>query len=401
MSRDPVTLLEPALPIETVPPDSPLLADAAAGWASAYVHIPFCARVCPYCDFAVVAGGEGQVERYLGAVMVEISREPEWRALDAVNFGGGTPSRIEPGDLGRVLEALADRFSLDPAAEISLEANPEDWTLARARGLRTAGFNRVSFGAQSFQPGVLSALGRRHRPEQVAQAVEGARAAGFPSVNLDLIYGTPGEDLFAWEATLETALSLKPDHLSCYALTVERGTVLQRQIASGAPAPDPDLQADQYQLAERLLAGAGLVRYEVSNWSRPLHPCRYNLAVWAQGEYLGLGMAAHRHRDGIRSHNLSRLDSYLEAIEAGRSPRRGIEQISGWSAEVERVLLGLRRRAGVVPGKAGETLLTSAEGRRLASAGVLGVQGERLVVLRPLLTDAVLRALLALPAIDC
>jgi oxygen-independent coproporphyrinogen-3 oxidase len=393
-------LLDPPS-LEAIPPDSPQLADFAKGWASAYVHIPFCARVCPYCDFAVVAGGEGQIERYLQALRAEISHEPEWRALDAVYFGGGTPSRIEPGELGRLLETLAGRFGLEDGAEISLEANPEDWSPARARGLAGAGFNRVSFGAQSFQPEVLSALGRRHQPQQIAAAVEAARAAGFVSVNLDLIYGTPGEGLSTWRATLETALSLEPDHISCYALTVERGTPLQRQIAGGAPAPDPDLQADQYQMADQLLGESGLVGYEVSNWSRPRHHCRYNLAVWAQGEYLGLGMAAHGHRGGIRSHNLSRLGAYLEAIEAGRSPRRGIEQVSGWGSEVERVMLGLRRRAGVRLGQAGAALWASEEGGRLAAAGVLGVVEGRLLVLRPLLTDAVLRALLALPAADC
>jgi oxygen-independent coproporphyrinogen-3 oxidase len=242
----------------------------------------------------------------------------------------------------------------------------------------------------------LKSLGRAHRPEAVPSAVAAARQAGFESVNLDLIYGTPGEVLSDWERTLMKAVQTGPDHVSCYSLTVERGTELYRQVAAGSPGPDPDLQADEYELAEELLASHGLVAYEVSNWARPGHHCRYNLAVWGQAEYLSFGMGAHRFRDGVRSHSLSRLDLYLETIEKGESPRRGIEPVQGWAAEQERLFLGLRRRAGVEPGEAGTRLLESMEGKELLSAGALGIRGDRLVVLRPLLTDAVIRAVLAL-----
>jgi oxygen-independent coproporphyrinogen-3 oxidase len=377
-------------------PDSPELADEAASWPAVYVHLPFCARVCPYCDFAVVAGRDRLIERYVAAVLAEIAAEPQWRSLRSVYFGGGTPSRVAPALLAAIVAALGDRFGFQPEAEISLEANPEDWTPVLAGRLIASGFNRVSFGAQSFHPGVLKSLGRAHRPEAIPAALAVARRAGFESVNLDLIYGTPGEGLSEWEGTLMKAMATEPDHVSCYSLTVERGTELYRQVAAGSPGPDPDLQADEYELAEAILARHGLVAYEVSNWARPGHHCRYNLAVWGQAEYLSFGMGAHRFRDGVRSHNLSRLDLYLEAIERGEPPRRGVEPVEGWVAEQERLFLGLRRRAGVKSGEAGRRLLESVEGKELVAAGVLGISGDRLVVLRPLLTDAVIRVVLAL-----
>ncbi|HUO47101.1 MAG TPA: coproporphyrinogen-III oxidase family protein, partial [Acidimicrobiia bacterium] len=292
-------------------------------------------------------------------------------------------------------------LGLASGAEVSLEANPEDWTPQRAHELIRAGFNRVSLGAQSFHPSVLVALGRCHHRDAIAWAVTVARQAGFSSINLDLIYGTPGESLADWESTLTAALEAAPDHLSCYALTVEKGTPLHRQVMAGSPAPDPDLQADQYELAQGMISAAGLVQYEISNWAHRGHACRYNLAVWAQSEYLAFGMGAHRFRGGIRSHNLSRLDPYLVAIEGGRSPSRGVEQVEGWGAEVERVFLGLRRRAGVVAGLAGDALIKSEDGRRLMEAGVLTRSEDRLVIGQPLLTDTVLRVLLALSATDC
>ncbi|HKY48254.1 MAG TPA: radical SAM family heme chaperone HemW, partial [Acidimicrobiia bacterium] len=275
-------------------PDSVLLAEQARGWAAAYIHLPFCARVCPYCDFAVVAGRDDLIERYVQAVETEIRRERDWRPLASIYVGGGTPSRVDPALVARLVRALDDRFGIEVGAEISLEANPEDWTPEVAARWAQAGFERVSFGSQSFDQHVLDRLGRRHRPDQIAEAVTAARAAGFRSVNLDLIFGTPGETPVSWNETLDRAVALDPDHVSCYALTVEPGTELGRAVAGGAPAPDPDLQADFYEAACDRLVAAGLVRYEVSNWARPGHAVRYNLAVWAQAEYLAFGMGAHR-----------------------------------------------------------------------------------------------------------
>jgi oxygen-independent coproporphyrinogen III oxidase len=377
-------------------PDSPLLADRAQSWSAAYVHIPFCSRLCPYCDFAVVTGRDGEIERYLRAVETEIENEPPWRQLDAIYFGGGTPSRIDPQRLVGVLRRLEQRFGLSSEAEISLEANPEDWTTGKALALREGGFNRVSFGAQSFDQRTLLALGRRHRPHQIAEAAASAREAGFASVNLDLIYGSPSEGVSDWTKSVDHALDVGVDHLSCYALTVEPGTDLFRQIAAGGTAPDPDLQADQWEVANAQATAAGMVRYEVSNWARPGHTVRYNLAVWAQADYLGFGLSAHRFRDGIRSHNFRHLDTYLESIEGSESPIAGYEPVVGWDREVERLFLGLRRAAGAVSGSAGAALLSSAQGKRLAEAGVIRSDGTRLMVGRPLLTDAASRAVLAL-----
>ena len=378
------------------PPDSPTLADAAGEWTAAYVHVPFCARVCPYCDFAVVAGREDQTGRYVTGLRKEIGLEAEWKPLNAVYVGGGTPSRLSDRQLAPVLEDLRGRFGLSGTAEISLEANPEDWTVALAEGLLAAGFNRVSFGVQSFDPVVLRSLGRVHSPEQAETAVEVARRTGFRSINIDLIYGTPGETVGSWQATLNRALGLEPEHLSLYALTVERGTELSRAVAAGAAGPDPDLQADAYELAVEMCREAGLVRYEVSNWARADHACVYNLITWAQGEYLAFGTGAHGHRDGSRRRNVRRLDAYLDRIESGRRPEQGAETLDQWSREQERLLLGLRRRAGVMLGAGGSALLDSSRGRRLKEAGVIDLADGRLVVLRPLVGDEVSRAVLAL-----
>lgn len=389
---------EPAV----VRPDDPGPADAAASRRGAYVHIPFCRRVCPYCDFAVVAGREDLIGRYAAALVAEVyAAVPFSGPLDAVFIGGGTPSRLACAHLDRVLRALRDRFGLAAGAEVTLEANPEDWSAPLAEGLVAVGFNRVSLGAQSFDPGVLAALGRQHHPAQVEYAVGAARAAGFVSVNLDLIFGSPGESAASWRSTVERALAAGADHLSVYALTVEHGTALSRAVAAGAPAPDPDHQAALWEEADRLAVAAGFVRYETSNFARPGHACLYNLITWAQGEYEGFGAAAHRHRDGARSWNLRRVERYLERVEAGLSPASGEEKLGAWERERERLVLGLRRVAGAAAGEAGGRLLESAVGRRLLGAGVLAAAAGRLRVDRPLLGDEVSRAVLALDPGDC
>ncbi|MXX01051.1 MAG: radical SAM family heme chaperone HemW [Acidimicrobiia bacterium] len=382
---------------EILPPDDPRLADQAGGWRSAYLHVPFCEEVCPYCDFAVVAGRDQLASRYGKALVAEIRSAPDWGPLDAVNFGGGTPSRMAPELLERILQELSSRFGIRRGAEVSLEANPEDWTLQKAESLVTAGFNRVSLGAQSFDTEVLSYLGRRHTPARIGRAVTVARKAGFVSVNLDLIMGSPPESPSSWTGTLRKAMETDPDHLSTYSLTVEPGTVLWKRVRAGACPPDPDRQAERWEEADRESARAGLVRYEISNAARLGHPCRYNLSVWGQGEYLGFGNGAHSFRDGRRWENLRGLDRYLDAVESGRSPNHRFELIEGWSAETERVLLGIRRTAGVRIGRAGEALWKSARGRELRRAGVIGLHEGRLVVERPLLTDEVSRAILSMP----
>lgn len=377
-------------------PDDSTLADRAAAWAGAYVHIPFCARVCPYCDFNVVADQDDLIPRYVDAVVAQIRRAGPWRPLTAVAFGGGTPTRLSPTLLGRIVDALSERFGFEDEVEMSLEANPEDWSREMAEGLHEVGFTRVSFGAQSFDPAVLEFLGRGHTPDQIGEAVLAARKAGFGSVNLDLIFGSPNEDLASWRESLRQALRLEPDHLSLYSLTIEPGTAFRRAVLAGAPEPDPDVQATEYEIGEQMVTAAGLIRYEVSNYARPGHACRYNLLTWAQGEYEGFGAGAHGYRHGTRTRLVRRTDRYLERVEAAGDAVQGRETLDGPGRERERLYLGLRRVAGVQAGHVGKRLVESWDGRRLVDAGVLMFDGVRLRLLQPLLTDEVSRTVLAL-----
>ena len=380
-------------------PDSVALAERAAFWKSAYVHIPFCHRVCPYCDFAVVAGRSELADRYVAAVVTEIGRDEPHGPLDAVFVGGGTPSRMDAALLAKILEALDRTHGIAVDAEITTEANPEDWVASYSDQVAAVGFTRVSLGAQSFDPRVLAALGRVHTADQAVRAIRNARSSRFASVNIDLILGTPGESMQSWAESVATALDEGVDHLSTYGLTVERGTELSREVAAGAPAPDEDDQALKWELADEATSQAGLVRYEVSNAARPGHPCRYNLSTWAQGDYAGYGMGSHGHRAGTRFRNYRRLEAYLEAIEDGRAPIQGQETLTKHDREIERLMLGLRRTAGVEPGVGGAHLLASGEGRRLVEAGVIALRHGRLVVDRPLLTDAAVRAVMGLEGI--
>ena len=375
---------------------TPEKADGYFDVAAAYVHVPFCSAVCPYCDFAVVAGRDEIADRYVTAVTTEIEMSEPWRPLGAVYFGGGTPSHVEPALLTSILHALEERHGFETDVEVSLEANPEDFTLAHAAELIDSGFNRVSFGAQSFDEVVLLSLGRRHTPDDIAESVANASSAGFERISVDLIYGTPGETTDSWTETVNRAVALGPGHVSCYALTVERGTDLGRAVDAGAPAPDPDHQADRYEIAEAILSNAGLARYEVSNWAREGEECRYNMVVWAQGEYEGYGNGAHGFRDGQRFRNLRRVDTFIDSVETGSLPRAGSEPVSGWEGELDRLFVGLRRAVGVRGGSGGEALLSSRQGLELVDAGVITSLGDRLVVRRPLLTDAVHRSVLSL-----
>lgn len=375
---------------------TPEEADSFVDLASAYVHIPFCSAVCPYCDFAVVAGRDELTERYVGCLVEEIDRSEPWRPLGAVYFGGGTPSHLSPPLLGRILDALDRRHGIAGDAELTLEANPEDFDQDRAAALVALGYNRVSFGAQSFDDRVLLALGRRHGARHIEDAIRAAREAGFENLSLDLIYGTPVESASSWSGSVTRALALRPDHVSAYALTVEPGTPLARDVRSGAPSPDPDAQADRYEEAAARLAGAGLARYEVSNWSVPGHECRYNLTVWAQGEYEAYGNGAHGYRNSRRYRNFRRLDSYLEAVEEGRSAVAGEEPVEGWDAEIDRIFVGLRRTTGVSWGPGVDAFASSERGRRLIEAGVVELDGMRMTVAQPLMTDEVHRAVLGL-----
>ena len=293
--------------------DDAAFVDACAHMRAAYIHIPFCARVCPYCDFAVVEGRDDAIGAYVGALLAEVdgavdgpsrrsagssAKAEGFGPLDAVFIGGGTPSYIDPRHLAVILERLDARFGFVDDPEVTIEANPEDWSEERAERVRAAGVGRISFGAQSLQASTLDYLGRRHSPDDVVAAVGRSRSAGFESVSLDVIFGAPDEPPDAWADTVDGVIALDPDHVSAYALTVELGTPLSRAVRSGAPAPDPDISADAYEHVANRLEQAGYAHYEVSNWARPGHGCRYNLIAWAQGEYLGFGVGAHSHVGG-------------------------------------------------------------------------------------------------------
>ena len=380
------------------------LVDSAKLWKSAYVHIPFCAQRCPYCDFAIVDesvdSGADHVT-YVDAVVAEIGMEGPFGTLDAVNFGGGTPTRVDPEQLARIVLALENRYGFSQMCEISLEANPEDWSPVVAHGLVAAGFTRVSLGAQSFDETILGVLGRNHSPGVVAGAVTSAREAGFTSVSVDLIYGHPWESDSSWRESASVALALPVDHISTYALTVEPGTAMSRDVLGGAQAPDDDIQADRYAYFCDASSATGFDRYEVSNHARPGHACRYNLSTWAHGEYLGFGMGAHDHRWGVRSRNHRRLDRYYADISAGVRPRLGSEVLSVDEQKRDEFMLGLRLAAGVQMSPFAERYLNSGEGERFLAAGIIQVEAGRLVVMNPMLTDAVAREALSVSADDC
>lgn len=323
---------------------------------SAYVHVPFCATRCGYCDFNTYTAAElgsapgASREEYLDAVAAEVAlarAELGERPLRTVFFGGGTPTLLEPHELGRLLGHLRDAFGLAPDAEVTTEANPDSVTPASLAVLAEAGFNRISFGMQSSAPHVLRMLERTHTPGRALDAVRWARAAGFSSVSLDLIYGTPTETLDDWRASLEAALSAEPDHLSAYSLIVEDGTRFAARVRRGeVPLPDEDDLADKYELADTLLRQAGLEWYEVSNWARPGHACRHNLAYWVGDDWWGFGPGAHSHVDGVRFFNAKHPRTYSAAVAAG-SPAAGREQLTAEERREERVLLELRLRQGM------------------------------------------------------
>ena len=319
--------------------------------AGIYVHVPFCLTRCGYCDFNAYAGIDALKPRYLRALLGEIAlAAPAWADVEvgSVFLGGGTPTTMAPGDLGAVLTALRDSFDVASGAEITTEANPDTVDEASLAALHAAGYTRLSMGAQSFDPAVLQALERVHAPESVRRACAGVRAAGYSNVNLDLIYGAHAETFESWERTLEETISLAPEHVSAYALTIEPATALGRSVARGeVPAPDPDLQADMFLIACSMLGDAGYGHYEVSNWAKPGYECQHNLGYWRRQPYLGLGAGAHSYRNDRRWWNVRPPEEYLATVEHGELPVGGSETLDVSDAYLEEVFLRLRILEGV------------------------------------------------------
>lgn len=322
-----------------------------------YVHIPFCAVRCGYCDFNTytpsetgAAAGPAFVEAALREV--DLAAEvlgPGRPPASTVHVGGGTPTVLDPADLARILDAIRERIGLAPDAEVTLEANPESVDPARLDRLRAAGFDRISIGIQSTSPHVLAALDRAHTPGRGTAAVGEARAAGFDVIGLDLIFGAPGESDEDWRRSLDDALATAPDRVSLYGLTVEPGTALAARVRRGTvPAPDPDVGARRYETAEAALTGAGLEWYEVANWAaRPEAISRHNHSYWLGDDWWGIGPGAHSHVAGLRWWNVLRPASYARRLADGVSPGAGREMLDAETRRVERIMLELRLREGV------------------------------------------------------
>ena len=342
---------------EPAPADGALPASSYDGLGErpfgVYVHVPFCATRCGYCDFntytATELGGGATQVGYAATAVDELRlarRVLGDRDLPVrtVFFGGGTPTLLPARDLASILDAVRDQFGLAPDAEVTTEANPDSVTRESLQALRDAGFTRVSFGMQSAVTHVLATLDRTHDPDRVAQAVGWARDAGFDGVSVDLIYGTPGESQADWQTSLDAALALTPDHVSAYSLIVEDGTRLAGLVRRGElAAPDDDDLADKYLMADKAFSAAGLGWYEVSNWAASTDQrCVHNLLYWQGADWWGVGPGAHSHVGGTRWWNVKHPSAYTARLAEGVSPAYAREVLTEEERRFERVLLGTR-----------------------------------------------------------
>jgi oxygen-independent coproporphyrinogen-3 oxidase len=322
-----------------------------------YLHVPFCARRCSYCDFSIAVRRQVPSERFADSVL------REWRGaqslaawnddaeLDTIYLGGGTPSHLDPAALGAILGGIRASRRVRPEAEITLEANPDDVTPAAAEAWRAAGIGRISLGVQSFSPGVLEWMHRTHTPEQARAAVRILRAAGFADLSLDLIYGLPAGIARSWADDLEAAFALEPEHLSCYGLTVEAHTPLGRWTASGRAAPVDERQyAEEFLQLCGALASRGWDHYEVSNAARPGRRARHNSGYWEKASYLGLGPSAHSAVGGERWWNIREYAAWDDAIQRGADPVAGRERLDEAQQRLESLYLGLRTTTGAPVG---------------------------------------------------
>jgi len=371
-----------------------------------YLHVPFCRVRCGYCDFNTYTSDELRGAKradYASQAIAEIHQaqhvlaELPKRAASTVFFGGGTPTLLPATDLAAMLGAVVETWGLEPGAEVTTEANPDSVDLDYLKTLKRAGFTRVSFGMQSAVPHVLATLERTHDPARIPLVVAWAREAGL-KVSLDLIYGTPGESLADWRASVEHVLAQQPDHVSAYALIIEQGTKLARQIRRGEVAtPDDDLQADMYELADELLKAAGYEWYEVSNWARSRSDeSRHNLSYWQGHDWWGVGPGAHSHVGGVRWWNVKHPAAYADRIAAGHSPAAGRETLDAQTRETERILLGTRIREGLAIDTLPKAARTAVA--RLIADGLVNatsaIHGRiELTVKGRLLADAVVRRL--------
>ncbi len=324
--------------------------------ASLYLHIPFCHTRCHYCDFNTYAGILPLREPYVQALLTEIrlmsdfARQPggERRRSRTIFFGGGTPSLLSVEQIKRILDACREHFAVDDDAEVTLEANPGTLSREQLAGLRAVGVNRLSIGAQSFDAQLLKSLGRIHSPQQIEQAVRYARDAGFTSINLDFMFGLPGQTMQHWRETLDRALEIRPEHLSLYSLILEEGTPFYTWAQEGRITPaDEDLCADMYEYADERLQAAGYENYEISNWSLPGHRCRHNLTYWLNLPYLGMGAGAYSWFGGRRFSNVREPLDYIRLLSAEQRPEAESETVSRAQEMAETAFLALRTAMGL------------------------------------------------------
>jgi putative oxygen-independent coproporphyrinogen III oxidase len=401
---------------EPAPPDGALPPEALGALGrrpfGVYVHVPFCATRCGYCDFNTYTAGElgtsASPASWLDGLRAELDLAA--RVLgspppaDTVFVGGGTPSLLGAEGLASVLDAVRGTFGLAEGAEVTTESNPESTSPEFFAGIRAAGYTRVSLGMQSAAAHVLAVLDRTHTPGRPLAAAREARAAGFDHVNLDLIYGTPGERPSDLAASLDCVLAAEVDHVSAYALIVEDGTALARRITRGdLPAPEDDVLASRYEQVDGVLSAAGLQWYEVSNWAAgPGAWCRHNLGYWRGCDWWGFGPGAHSHVGGVRWWNVKHPARYADLLAEGRSPAAAREVLSTMDRQLERIMLELRLSDGLSIDYLDKP--AQAEARAAAEEGLLdrdaivGVNGEHgRCVLTPrgrLLADAVIRRLI-------
>ncbi len=367
-----------------------------------YIHVPFCATRCGYCDFNTYTPAElggANPDGWLVAVRTELGRAVDLLGsppeVQTVFVGGGTPSLLGGKGLAGVLDAVREHFVLAPGAEVTTEANPESTSPELFAQLRAAGYTRVSLGMQSAAPHVLATLDRVHSPGRAPAAAREALTAGFEHVNIDLIYGTPGESDDDLRGSVDAAVEGGVDHISAYALTVEEGTALARRVRRGEISPtDDDVLAHRYELADERLRAAGFDWYEVSNWSRPSGECRHNIGYWNGGEWWGAGPGAHGYVGSTRWWNIKHPNAYAQALADGRLPVADFEQLDADATHTEDVMLRLRLRRGL-PADA----LRNHERHRAQTAigdGLLRVEADRLVLTDRgrLLADAIVRTVL-------
>lgn len=385
---------------ESVPCDGSLPSGTnVSGPLSIYVHVPFCATRCGYCDFNTYTAaqlGSMSIGSYLTAVPKELDlarRVLGQHTVQTVFFGGGTPTMLPAATLVELLTAVRQRFPLAPDAEITTEANPESVDRDYFACLRAGGFTRISLGYQSSVRHVLDVLDRQHTPQRGLHAANWAAEAGFAHISLDLIYGTPGESLDDWRSSLEAVATTPVDHVSAYSLIVEPGTRLAMRVRHGElPMPDEDDLADKYLIADEFLTARGFHNYETSNWALPGGECRHNLAYWRGSHWWGIGPGAHSHIGGVRFWNRKHPRAYVDAVLSGCSPAQGREVLTDEQRRVERVLLELRLADGLPL-----SVLTASERARvpaMEARGLVEITGDRLKVRRRLLADGIIRDLL-------